>query len=200
MKRVLIIHGNYSPNPSSVANCMEPLIKRMSEIYNVDIITDRKRIDIPEYESQDNIGIYRVDDYRIMNTVYSNELNKINSSKLLKIITSLFTKTLKTLYYIRYVLFAKEKGTGGWEVNRIYQKYCELSDTYEYDFVISVSQPFQSHYVAEKIKDKKGDNIKWIVFEFDPFSFNDELKANHRLRKKMYIDEKRILEKCDSIA
>lgn len=201
MKRVLIILANYSPNSSSVANCMRPLVKKMSEKYRVDIITDRKRVDIPECEVNDNVNIYRVDDYRTMNTIYLNELNKINSSHSLRIITKIFAWILKTLYYLRYVFIAREKGTGGWEVKRVYEKFRELNENeiYSYDFVISASQPFQSHYVAEKIKEEKGENIKWIVFEFDPFAFNTSIKMNSRLRKKMYADEKRIFENCDII-
>jgi hypothetical protein len=122
MNKALIILGNYSPSPSSVANCMNPLINKLSETYSIDIITDRKRTDIPEIEKFNNICIYRIDDYRVMNTVYSNGLNKIDSSYLLKQLTKLFTNILKTSYYIRYVMFAKEQGTGGWEAKRVLEK------------------------------------------------------------------------------
>lgn len=199
MKRILIILANYDPNPSSVANCMQPLIKKMSEIYHVDIITNRNKVDIPEYELKDDVNIYRVDDYRTMNSIYLNRISEIKSSSILKIITRIFTLILKTLYYIRYVLFAQEKEMGGWEVNRVYKKYCELTEEISYEMMISVSLPFQSHYAAEVIKDHKGKNIKWMVFEFDPFAFNKRIKVTGIRRKKMFIDEKRILKKCDSI-
>lgn len=199
MKRALIILGNYSPSPSSVANCMNPLIKKLSETYIIDIVTDRKRVDIPEYERKKNVSVYRVDDYRIMNTIYSNELNKINSSYPLRKMTKLFTTILKTLYYIRYVMFAKEQGTAGWEERRVLDKIVELDKKYKYDIMISASQPFQSHYIAEQFKYIRGDSLKWIVFQFDPFTFNDEIKVSQRCRKKMYIDEKRILTKCDAV-
>ncbi len=199
MKRALIVLGNYFPNPSSVANCMNPLIDKLSDKFLIDILTDRKKIDIPEYERKKNISIYRVDDYRTMNTIYSNEMNKINSSYFLKLMTKIFTIILKTAYYIRYVMFSKEQGTGGWSINRVYNKAIELDDKYNYDVVFSISQPFQSHYVAEKVKAYKGENIKWIVFEFDPFSFNNQIKASTALRKRMHVDEKRIFEKSDCV-
>ncbi len=199
MKKALIILGNYSPNPSSVSNCMNPLIKKLSETYIIDVITDRKRVDVPECEIKNNVSVYRVDDYRIMNTIYSNELNKINSSYPLRKITKLFTTILKTAYYIRYVMLAKEQGTAGWEKRRVLDKIVELDKKNKYDIIISASQPFQSHYIAEQFKYIKGDNLKWIVFQFDPFTFNDEIKVSRRRRKKMYIDEKRILSKCDAV-
>ncbi|GAB1431750.1 hypothetical protein MASR2M29_03750 [Spirochaetota bacterium] len=199
MNRVLIVLGNYSPSPSSVANCMKPLINKLLDIYTVDVVTDRKKVDISEYEKKKNINIYRVDDYRIMNTTYSNELNKIKSSSLIRCMTKLFTRILKISYYLRYVLFAKEQGTGGWEEKRVLEKIIELDKKHHYDIIISVSLPFQSHYVAEKLKNIRGDNLKWIVFEFDPFTLNSTIKVNKRRRKKMGIDEKRILKKCDAI-
>lgn len=199
MKRVLIVLGNYSPNPSSVANCMTPIINKLSETYSIDIVTDRKRVDVPEYETKDNINIYRVDDYRIMNTIYSNELNRINSSYPLKLMTKLFTNILKASYYIRYVMRAREKGTAGWEERRVLKKIVELDKKHNYDIVISASQPFNSHYIVEKFKDIKGDKFKWIIFEFDPFAYNDGIKVSKRSRRQMYNDEKRILQKCDVI-
>lgn len=199
MNRALIIMANYSPSPSSVANCMKPLIKKLSEKFIIDVVTDRKRVDIPEYERNNNINIYRVDDYRIMNTYYSNKLSKINSSYILRLMTKLFISILKASYYLKYVMFAKEQGTGGWQESRVLDKIIELDKEYNYDIMISASLPFQSHYIAEKVKSTRGDSLKWIVFEFDPFAFNDGIKANKRRRKKMYVDEKRILEKCDAV-
>ncbi len=197
MKSILVILANYSPNPSSVANCMTPLIEKISNVYNVDIITNRKRMDIPPCDKNGNKTIYRVDDYRIMNTYYLNELNKVNSNFILKKMTSLFTVISKSFFYMSYVLFANEKGTGGWEIKRVCEKALELDKENNYDIIISISQPFQSHYIAEEIKKYKGDKVKWMVFEFDPFAYNNELTANARLRKKMTEDEKRILDKCD---
>jgi hypothetical protein len=95
-------------------------------------------------------------------------------------------------------MVAKEKGTGGWEESRVLDKIIELDKKKRYDIVISASLPFQSHYIAEKFKDIRGDNLKWIVFEFDPFAFNEGIKASQRYRKKMYTDEKRIIKKCDA--
>lgn len=199
MKRVLIIMANHSPDPSSVANCMAPFINRISESFKVDIITDRKKLDVSKYETDENISIYRVDDYRSMNTTYCNKLNEINSTGLLRIITRIFTWILKSFYYIQYVLFAKERGTGGWQIKRVYKKCCELAENNRYDLMISVSLPFQSHYIAEKIKNIKDRSLNWIVFEFDPFYFNKEISANKIMKKRMYKEEKRILKKCDCI-
>ena len=199
MKRGLIIIANYHPNPSSVANCMKPLIERLSKDYIIDIITDKGKVDVLNHEIKDKMNIYRIDDFRKMNTQYLNDLMKINSSFALKLFSKILSNTLKIFYYIRYVAFAKEKDSGGWEVSRVFNKFKELDSEHEYDFIISVSLPFQSHYIGEKIKEMKGNSIKWVVFEFDPFAYNKVIKVNNRMRKNMRVDEKRIFSKCDSI-
>lgn len=199
MKKILIVLGNYSPNPSSVANCISPIIDELRKNYNIDIITDKKRVDIPEYEFKDNINTYRVDDYRVMNTIHSNELKKIKSSKSIMFLTRIFTNILKSIYYFRYTLFAKEQGTGGWEIKRVLNKIIELDNMNNYSIIFTISQPFQSHYIGEKFKELKGNCIKWIVFEFDPYSFNNDIKVSYPHRRRMYIDEKRIFEKSDGV-
>lgn len=199
MKRILIILANYDPKPSSTANCMKPLINKLTDSYVVDIITDRKDIDTPEYQLIDKVNIYRIDDYRIMNTIYLNKLKKINSVKLLKLLTKIMVNTLKAMYYIRYAKFSPEEGTGGWEKNRVYMKYIELNRNNNYDLIVSVSQPFQSHYIAEKIKDSRRESIKWMVFEFDPFAYNNSIKVSKNKREKMLLDEKKVFQKCDAV-
>ena len=60
MKRGLIIIANYHPNPSSVANCMKPLIERLSKDYIIDIITDKGKVDVLNHEIKDKMNIYRI--------------------------------------------------------------------------------------------------------------------------------------------
>lgn len=198
-KKILVILGNYFPAPSSVANCMEPLIKKLSETYSIDIVTDRKRLNVPSMEKKDEVTIYRMDDYRTINTILVNELKKVESSPLLRLTAKFFSNVLKTLYLIRYDLFAKERGTGGWEEKRVLDQIVQLDAVNHYEAVISASQPFQSHYIAERFKALKGNNLKWILFEFDPFAYNKDIKAGKTRRKNMFLDEKRILESADVV-
>ncbi len=200
MKRVLVILGNYSPNPSSVAICAEPLIQRLiSRGYKLDIVTDRKRIDIPEYEYINPINVYRTDNYRVMNTSHLADLAKINSSKALKSITRVVSFFLKACYYIRYCMFDKEKGTAGWDLNSAAGKCVELYCKHEYDAVISFSLPFRSHYIAKQFSHKLNKPIPWAIYEYDPFSYNKELREGKRKRKKLFYDEYSIFEECDKI-
>ena len=188
--RVLVVMGNHSPMSSSVAICMEPLIKRMASSFDVDIVTDRKRIDIHQVEQVNGVRIHRVDDYRVMNTTVMNEAQQINSAISLRLLTKLFANMLKSCYYLRYVLFAKEKGTAGWRVNDIVDKCIRLHSEEKYDAVISISQPFQSHYAAERFVESVDSSVKWFVFEFDPFTYNKELQMSNLRHGKILKDEK----------
>lgn len=199
MKKALVILANYDPNPSSVANCMKPLIDEMSKTFEVDILTNRDRVDILAKEVVGKANIYRVEDFRRMNTFHLNELKKIDSSGVLKFATRFTVNGLKILYYLRYVLFASEKNTGGWELERVYNKFEELHSEQNYEVVVSASLPFQNHYIAEKIKDNYGEKIKWITFEFDPYTFNHALNVSKKRKKQMYEDEKRVFQKSDRV-
>lgn len=199
MKNILIIMGNHSPEPSSVANSMEPLIKELAKKYSIDLVTNRKRVNFKSVSNTTDLNIYRVDDYRSMNTNHVNSLTKINSAKHLQMITKIFGLILKVLYYIHYSLFAKEQVVAGWEEERVFNLILALDKKRDYDLVLSVSQPFQGHYIAEKFKDYKGDILKWVMYEFDPYAFNDQIRGNKLRKKRMYEDEKRLFEKSDIV-
>ncbi|MDY0277323.1 MAG: hypothetical protein RBQ97_04495 [Acholeplasma sp.] len=199
MKNVLVVIGNYVSSPSSTANCIKPLISRLADFYNVDVLTDRKSLDFPPHQLIGGINVYSVDDYRVMNTTYLNNLCEIDTGKVLKIITKLFSILIKGFYYLRFVMFSKEKISGGWEVNRIFHQYIILSKEKDYDLVISVSLPFQSHYVAKKIKEARVDNLKWIAYEFDPYYYNTSIKASKSRRSRMKLDELEVFDKCDAL-
>jgi len=60
----------------------------------------------------------------------------------------------------------------------------------KYDAIISVSNPFKSHYIAEKIVEKikvKKEDIRWIIFEFDPFFYNAEAKISSIRKIKLFM-------------
>ena len=53
--------GNHSPEPSSVANSMEPLIKELAKKYSIDLVTNRKRVNFKSVSNTTDLNIYRVD-------------------------------------------------------------------------------------------------------------------------------------------
>lgn len=69
------------------------------------------------------------------------------------------------------------------------KKYCKKE---KYDLVISTSCPFCNHELASQLKKKY--NIKWIAYQFDPYSLNNII--NNKKRKKY---EKKVLSMADYI-
>jgi glycosyltransferase involved in cell wall biosynthesis len=200
MKSILIIMGNHSPEPSSVANCAEPLIKKLVNAgFKIDIVTNRKKITIPIYERLNGVDIYRIDDCRIMNNDLLRDHQQIESTKALKEITRLLAFILKGCYYIRLCLFAKEKRYAGWQEKKVVAKCVELHGKRKYDAIISVSQPFISHYIAKRFFQLVKGPIKWFMFEFDPFSYNEEVIKSAGKRKKLFKDEYKMFQLCDKI-
>lgn len=199
MKKALVLIKNYSPTPSSVANCMQPLLDELSRNFEIDIITDRKRIDVAKTESKDSINIYRIDDYRIMNRQHSKDLIDIKSPIVLKFFTKIVAYFVNVLYYIHYSFFSLERISGGWEKKRVLDKIIELDKVKNYDLVVSVSLPFQSHIISEMFVDYKQNSIKWIAFEFDPFALNKQINISRIRRNEAKKVEIRILNKCDLV-
>lgn len=197
MKKILVILGNYFPTPSSVATCMQPLLKEMAKKYKVDILTNKVKAEIPDYKTDENISIFTVPDVRVMNTILLNELRKIKSDKFLIFITRIFAFILKGLYYLRYCIFATEKGTGGWSIKHSVDLCEQLYLKNHYDVVISVSLPFISHNIAAQFVQRTGHKVKWIVFEFDPYYYNEELNCCNK--KNIYKQEYNVFEKSDLI-
>lgn len=200
MNKILVIVGNFSPNPSSVANCLEPLLNKMGEKgFQIDIVTNRRDLNSKEYSNINGLNIYRVDDVRVIVSDMMHKLEKLQTSWELNILSKLFSFFIRSCYLIRFCTFTKERGTGGWRLKEIVKKCCKLHDINHYDAVLSVSQPFKSHYVADAFLDQIPERIKWFVFEFDPFSYNKELFKSQKKREKKFKDEFNIFSKCDKL-
>lgn len=200
MKRLLIIMGNHSPFPSSVANCVEPLLNKLTQRgYKIDIVTNRTRTSTPPFENINGINVYRVDDVRAMNTQLLQEHRKIKSAPLLRFLTIFFSLFLKVAYYFKYVFFAREKVTGGWRKKDVVNKCIELNSIKSYDAVMSISLPFKSHYIAYDFISKINTSMKWFIYEFDPYSLNESLVGNERRRRKYFQDEYKVFQKGDYI-
>jgi len=201
MPKILIIMGNYSPNPSSVAICAQPLIDKMvSRGFDVDVVTDRKLIETAENKTINDINIYRVDDYFNININVLNRLNKVKTTKTLKKLSQFLIFALKGFYHIRFRnVFNKEKQTAGWLEKTVLSKCLELHNKNNYDAVLSISHPFKAHYVANSFIQNIPKPIRWFMFEFDPFSYNEHINKSARKRKKLFEDEFNMFQKCDKV-
>ncbi|GEN54615.1 glycosyltransferase family 4 protein [Halobacillus faecis] len=203
MKKILIVMGNHSPNPSSVANCVDPLIiKLVNQGHYVDVITDKKDIKTLDEEIINNVNVYRVkNNYRVINSYLDNFNAVINKWKVLKPIFNLPLKLARGLVLLKYRFNFIERQSIGWSEKKVVAKCLELYNQKKYDTVISISQPFISHHIASKFYKLINGKIKWIVFQFDPFTYNNQVTKyiSRRKKKRAYRNEDQVLDACDQI-
>lgn len=200
MKKVLVIMGNHSPMPSSVANCMQPLIERLcDEGWHVDIVTDRKSMDVAQYEQSNNADIYRIDDSRTMAIILLNQLKKVQLPAFLRAIVKIFANLLKALIYAMYHFKGMEKEFSGWNEKEIVSHCLKLDEIQHYDAILSISLPFKPHLIAEELKKQMQRAIKWFVFEFDPYTFNETTTLSKRRKARLLEQETSVFQNCDHL-
>ena len=197
---MLIVMGNHSPYPSSVANCVKPLINKLRDKgFEIDIITNRKKLQDLQKECIDGLNIYRVDDTRAISNNALRDLIQLEKNKKFNLLIKVIAVILKSLYFLKFVFFEKEQQYGEWKIDSTVKKCLELHNEKNYDVVLSISQPFKSHFIVEEFLKQIDGPIRWFVFEFDPFSYNEEVTKSESKRKSLFKDEYRIFNSCDGI-
>jgi hypothetical protein len=81
------------------------------------------------------------------------------------------------------------------------KKAIELTSRYNYDAIITVSDPFSSHLVGLEIKETV-DSLRWVVDMGDPFSFRDDTPTNnYSLYKNRNVAiERKVLVAADAVS
>lgn len=198
MKKILIIIGNFSPDKSSVALCMEPLLDSLKKHFELDVITDRTRKQDSNFEVVDGVNIYRVDDHiMISHSKYLEKKKRLKSAKLM-VYKAIFG-TRFVLSHLKAMVMLQEKQSLGWSLQRAAKLGTKLQRMNSYAAIISVSLPFKSHQIAYKIAKRSNNKPKWFVYEFDPFFYNDEIKRCFFRKLYMNILQSSTFNTCDSI-
>ena len=180
---ILFITHEYYPFPSAITNCLNPIINSLKKNNNVFILT-RKINDSKKEEIIDNVKIYRVEDD------YNTNLKKRDETK-----NKLFKFYYKTKFHLMYKKQIKSTNDGYFSVNKMIKKGKKIAKNEKIDMIISCSFPFTSHVIASKIKNK---SIKWIAYQFDPYTYNYTLLNDGKLNKRLE-KEISILSKTDKI-
>ena len=196
--RVLILLGNLYPKPSSVANCSKFLLSSLEqEGYKVDIVSNVCGRE--EIEKSISTKIY----YHGIPDKYAYYVGKINgyfSDKYPKSINMFLAKVVKIPLYIRFQIFCQEKNMGGWSISKSVNRIIQLDKDQPFDLMISFSQPFITHLIAYKYLRKCGRNIRWIVYEYDPYSLSVVIsKINILAKYQRRIQENRVFKLAEKI-
>ena len=183
-KRLLIIVGDYLPNPSPNSNCLEKILECLPE-WEITILTSYFDKMLPDKETIGNITILRVFDW--IKAWYKKEWNHLRFAE----------KEVKKIvnYIISRFSFPDNK-----VVYRITgKKYIfQIKDQF-FDVVISIGLPFTDHVLAEKYY-QLNKKTQWIVYMLDPYSDNKNIiKKGIIYRIFAQRAEDRILNRCSAI-
>lgn len=196
--RILILLGNYYPNSSSAANCAKFLLSSLvQEGHRVDIISNINERDETEKSISNNIYYHGIPDKY---AYYVGKINRYFSDKYPKSIYMFLAKFVKIPFYIRFQIFSKEKNMGGWSISKSVNRIIQLDKDQSFDLMISFSQPFTTHLIAYRYLRKCSTNLRWIVYEYDPYSLSAVIsKVNLFAKYQRRIQENRVFKLADKI-
>lgn len=172
---VLFIVKEYYPYPSAITNCLNPIINELKKDNKVFILTKKSANSLPNFELVDDVFVNRiVDNYQLY-------LNKRNNSKGIK---RFFYKLLFHIIYKKNDNPIVDEYINNKVMIKIGKKLIKDNNI---DIIISCSFPFTCHMIANKIKI---NNIKWIAYQFDPYTYNytlSEKYQNNRLKNEINV-------------
>lgn len=147
-------------------------------IYN--ILKDEAEVDYLTIETAKNIGITKGHVYFCETKVsrfYKNILKIIRNKKIAWFLTRVFNK------FGIFKKYTKESMLGSVNKKKFLKLAEKLIQKNHYDCVVSVSMPMICQYMALWIKNKY-PNLKWIIYELDPFVYNKTLNNKKIERRK----------------
>lgn len=200
MKNFLFILNDYEPFTSANTICMQKYINEIIRRgHNVDIITTKNSLEIDNFQKINSVNVYRFNNWYI---TLIKSLNTIKSENLPKILKCFFIPCFYLFKLIGYLYDKKniESLYCEIDINSIIKKVISLNEIRSYDSVIAVSFPFAMQNIGSRIKSElieRGSKIKFIAYEFDPFTDNYTLPK--RKLKKRYKIEKKVFENADLI-
>jgi hypothetical protein len=194
-KRLLIITANYFPEESSIAHTAQPLFDKLIENgYQIDILTDKQRINVPNFEIIRKCNIHRVNDYY---KIGKNILLEQHKKK--GILQMQYYYCLKLYYFLRYRFLQPAYRPTRLHKKEVLEKAISIYNQNKFDAILSLSLPFKSHNLAYAIKQKLNNEVKWFAFEFDPYTYVKELSLSKKQQRQAFQDEYMTFDKCDAL-
>lgn len=174
---ILLITHEYYPIPSAITNCLKPILSELKIQNTIYILTRNENNLLKDTEVLDSINVIRINDK------YAYLLKKREESR--NIIEKFY---YKVCFHIFYKNRKKNLTDGYFDIKKMVKFGRRLIKQRSIDLIISCSFPFTSHEIAKKLK-RKG--VKWIAYQFDPYTYNYTLmndgKEKERLKKEIDI-------------
>ena len=204
MKNLLVIAGDYFPHPSSNTNCFEPLLYGLEKDgWHIDIVTLRQWPELSNHEVETSgRDVWRIDDARSMNTIIQNSLQRVPAPPFLKAVNKCFSTMSKGVFGLKYGLAFKPRGArrfASWPKLATVNKCIELHKIKNYNLVLSFSHPVECHEVAKQFcSSLKGDAPPWILYEFDPYCYNEHIYGKN-CYNKLFSKQQVLFDSADKI-
>ncbi|MCI8540996.1 MAG: hypothetical protein HFE67_05740 [Erysipelotrichaceae bacterium] len=166
-ENILVIIADFYPFPSNNVICFDSFLKKLSEKYNVHIVTSDLGNDMHPFKGSESVFVYRV-----KNNYYANSL-KWNEKKKTKLNKFLSYASKSMIYLSHYQRNVYERGYIGWDKKKVLKVCRNLIETKSIKKMISVSLPYITCNIAMKIKKSYGNEMSWSIVAFDSFYLND---------------------------
>lgn len=196
MKNIIIVIADYAPIPSSNTNCLEPYLECLEHNgWSVDVITRRAYSGDPLVQQETKLRrVFRIDDYKLMNTLLCRQMVSGSPSGMIKWIHYSIAYFLRIVYYLKFALGTYESYAAGWDEEELDRLMKKLSGEKQYRYILSVSFPEKTHEAAKRFVERYQPECRWLLLEFDPFCYN---RSNYSQRsfKRLYRIQDEIFHK-----
>ncbi|WP_018757569.1 hypothetical protein [Paenibacillus terrigena] len=206
LKKVLIICYDYLPIGSPHAYRWSAIAEKWVENgHQVDIVSVRKP-GLLQQEKMKGVNVHRVAGgllervrKRVTSKVHAAQDQKENQTTLKSSAKKMIVKTLKMLHDMTWKKIYWPDYACLW-FYPAYRRAKSLQVKHGYDFVVSVSHPFTSHVVANRLKTKNPE-LTWLVDVGDPFCILEETPTNNVLlyQRLNYKYERLIFQNANAV-
>lgn len=183
---ILICLYAYYPFENANTNVMLPLIKKMTETYEVHILAENRDNTAPHDEIMaDGIHVHR---YKV-HTKFVRWMHVLANADCKK----------KRIWYKTAVLWALRLFSRCFKKLKPHSEYVrmkQLMEDFSFDFVMSTCEDFHSHRNMLNLKAKAKFKTPWIAYFMDPCAY---YIANRGLTGELLETERRVYEQADLI-
>lgn len=160
--KILICLYAYFPFANSNTNVMLPIIKELSKIFDVSILTKNFDNSAPVAEVMEDVKVYRFQHQpfpiRLVQAFYYIDLDQ-NRNFLKRLIIRVGKSISNILMKIPFFEYSEVKCL------------TEILQRGNVNVILSTCESFASHHAVLRLKEKQGLSIPWFAYFMDPYAF-----------------------------
>ncbi|MGD9679060.1 MAG: hypothetical protein AB7V16_12020 [Vulcanibacillus sp.] len=196
MKHLVLVVGQYYPNPSPTGKCAKQYISLLKDDYKIDVIYIQYGLDKYFNKVIDSETVYGLSNWRLLIETWFQEVSKESKHNILSTLFNAGVMLMKIIGRIQSIIFFPNNLR--WFYKKAYKTLCKIHYDNPIDVVFTVNSPFSAHLAGELFK-KKFKDVRWIAYTVDPYyvGFKNKRFGFVRKSKKALEAERKILSKAD---